>query len=74
MAPYPWSPHPCLYLPQEEEEKQQRAQLQPTTVALTVPAGTSPGQLLQFMAPDGSTKQVQIPAGCAPGMTFQVQV
>jgi hypothetical protein len=41
-------------------------------MAITVPAGRRPGELIQFLSPSGTVNQVQIPANMMPGMQFLV--
>lgn len=44
---------------------------QPTRqVAVQVPPGTVPGQMITFTAPDGTQCTAAVPAGMAPGQTF----
>ena len=41
---------------------------------VTVPAGVSPGQMVQFQTPSGQMVQAQVPAGLQPGQSFQIQL
>jgi hypothetical protein len=54
--------------------QQQQPQQQPQLTSVVVPAGVSPGQLLQVRTVDGRMMRVAVPAGHYPGMTFQFQV
>jgi len=39
-------------------------------ITVQVPAGTVPGQMIQFQTPDGIQCTAVVPAGMAPGQTF----
>mmetsp|Transcript_56811 Transcript_56811/g.122834 ORF Transcript_56811/g.122834 Transcript_56811/m.122834 type:complete len:288 (+) Transcript_56811:72-935(+) len=49
-------------------------QLEPQSMAVTVPDGILPGQLIQFKAPDGTMMQVAVPEGKQPGEEFEVRL
>lgn len=42
-------------------------------VMITVPQGTSPGQLVVFQTPEGNQSQVAVPQGLTPGQQFLAQ-
>jgi hypothetical protein len=46
----------------------------PLTLAVVVPAGTSPGQTILVQAPSGQQVQVELPAHAVPGQTIQVSI
>lgn len=45
-----------------------------TMMQVLIPAGASPGQMLQVQGPQNQTVQVRIPEGMSPGQPIQVQV
>eukprot|EP00929_Paragymnodinium_shiwhaense_P047200 TRINITY_DN2393_c0_g1_i1.p1 TRINITY_DN2393_c0_g1~~TRINITY_DN2393_c0_g1_i1.p1 ORF type:complete len:518 (-),score=88.93 TRINITY_DN2393_c0_g1_i1:534-2087(-) len=47
---------------------------EPRTMAVTVPPGVFPGQLLAIQGPDGRQFQVAVPPNVGPGQQFQVSL
>lgn len=43
-------------------------------VQVTVPEGAKPGDVVDFMGPDGQAQKTQVPEGVEPGQTFDVTV
>ena len=43
-------------------------------MAVTVPAGVGPGQLIAVQGPSGQQVSAEVPAGVTAGMSFHVQV
>ena len=41
---------------------------------VTVPAGVSPGEMVQIQTPSGQMVQAQVPAGLQPGQAFQIEL
>lgn len=56
------------------QQQQHTQPSQPLTLAVTVPAGTSPGQKILVQAPSGQQVQVQLPPHAVPGHTMQVSI
>eukprot|EP00937_MAST-01D_sp_MAST-1D-sp2_P005123 g5123.t1 len=65
-----------IALQQNQQRLASMPQPQITTIAVTVPPGMAPGQLLNVAHPQmpGATVQATIPMGMAPGSTFHIQV
>merc|ERR1711988_1844983 len=59
--------------PQQFMQQQQQQQQGGDVMAVQVPYGMGPGQMIQIQTPKGMM-QVQIPQGVGPGMTFHVRV
>ena len=47
---------------------------QPSTMAITVPPGVVPGQVLTVTMPSGQVVNVQVPSGLSPGSQFSITV
>ena len=64
--------------PQQQPQPQPQPQQQHTrgalTLAVTVPAGTRPGQMILVQAPSGEHVQVELPPYAVPGRTIQVSI
>jgi hypothetical protein len=47
---------------------------QPSSMAITVPPGVVPGQVLTVTMPSGQVVNVQVPSGSSPGSQFTITV
>ncbi len=70
VAPQPEQPQPEQPAPQPEQPAPPSGMV---LIALQVPAGCQPGQIISAQH-NGQTIQVACPPGVPPGATFQVQV
>lgn len=72
VQPAPLAPLAQVSWQQKQEPVMATAASAKIRMAITVPAGRRPGELIQFLSPSGKVNQVQIPANVAPGMQFLV--
>lgn len=59
---------------EHQQGLQQQRHEQALTLAVTVPDGTRPGQMILVQTPSGNQVQIELPSYAVPGQTIQVRV